>query len=142
MSGMHSGVRGWGIWYEEAVTALAVRTAIDTTRLGQLHSTNRMRSPPAMYSETSGTACVLQVAKRLQEIDAYGAEARAASILAGLSFDADMQKRATKTFSGGRGGRHVGAFTAQHVTCAAPACTSTHQTSSALRLINKRALAC
>ncbi len=42
-----------------------------------------------------------QVHKRLEEIDAYAAEARAARILAGLSFDADMQRRATKTFSGG-----------------------------------------
>jgi hypothetical protein len=31
------------------------------------------------------------VSKRLHEIDAYGAEARAAAILAGLSFDPDMQ---------------------------------------------------
>lgn len=42
-----------------------------------------------------------QVYARLQEIDADGAPARAASILAGLSFDEAMQKRATKTFSGG-----------------------------------------
>lgn len=35
--------------------------------------------------------CVCQVVKRLNEIDAYGAEARAASILSGLSFDASMQ---------------------------------------------------
>ena len=34
-----------------------------------------------------------QVYKRLQEIDAYGAEARAATILAGLSFDNSMQVR-------------------------------------------------
>ncbi len=33
----------------------------------------------------------VQVYKRLQEIDAYGAEARAATILAGLSFDNSMQ---------------------------------------------------
>lgn len=33
----------------------------------------------------------LQVYKRLQEIDADGAEARAAIILAGLSFDSSMQ---------------------------------------------------
>lgn len=32
-----------------------------------------------------------QVVKRLNEIDAYGAEARAASILSGLSFDTSMQ---------------------------------------------------
>jgi len=41
------------------------------------------------------------VYKRLEEIDAYGAEARASTILAGLSFDAPAQLRATKTFSGG-----------------------------------------
>ncbi|KAL4442757.1 hypothetical protein ABPG77_006751 [Micractinium sp. CCAP 211/92] len=41
------------------------------------------------------------VGKRLHDIDAYGAQARAAAILAGLSFTADMQQRATKTFSGG-----------------------------------------
>jgi hypothetical protein len=32
----------------------------------------------------------------LTEIDADGAEARAASILAGLSFEPDMMRRATK----------------------------------------------
>ncbi|PNW76832.1 hypothetical protein CHLRE_11g478128v5 [Chlamydomonas reinhardtii] len=41
------------------------------------------------------------VYSRLQEIDAYGAEARAAMILAGLSFDEPMMRRATRTFSGG-----------------------------------------
>ena len=49
----------------------------------------------------AGSECSPQVHKRLEEIDAYAAEARAARILAGLSFDADMQLRATKTFSGG-----------------------------------------
>lgn len=39
--------------------------------------------------------------QRLHEIDADGAEARAAMILAGLSFEPDMMRRATKTFSGG-----------------------------------------
>jgi ATP-binding cassette subfamily F protein 3 len=39
--------------------------------------------------------------KRLVLIDADTAESRAASILAGLSFTADMQKRPTRTFSGG-----------------------------------------
>ncbi|KAK4784768.1 hypothetical protein SAY86_019136 [Trapa natans] len=41
------------------------------------------------------------VYKRLEFIDAYSAEARAASILAGLSFTPEMQRKATKTFSGG-----------------------------------------
>lgn len=35
------------------------------------------------------------------EIDADGAQARAAAILAGLSFDASMMARPTRTFSGG-----------------------------------------
>ncbi|CAL0323066.1 unnamed protein product [Lupinus luteus] len=39
--------------------------------------------------------------KRLELIDAYSAESRAATILAGLSFTPEMQKKATKTFSGG-----------------------------------------
>lgn len=42
-----------------------------------------------------------QIYKRLELIDADSAEARAASILAGLSFTPEMQKKATKTFSGG-----------------------------------------
>ncbi|XP_039068157.1 ABC transporter F family member 3-like [Hibiscus syriacus] len=42
-----------------------------------------------------------QIYKRLEAIDADSAESRAASILAGLSFSPDMQKRETKTFSGG-----------------------------------------
>ncbi|TKY47929.1 ABC transporter F family member 3 [Spatholobus suberectus] len=42
-----------------------------------------------------------EIYKRLELIDADSAEARAASILAGLSFSPEMQKKATKTFSGG-----------------------------------------
>ncbi|XP_054825121.1 ABC transporter F family member 3 [Prosopis cineraria] len=42
-----------------------------------------------------------EIYKRLELIDAYSAESRAASILAGLSFSPEMQKKATKTFSGG-----------------------------------------
>ncbi|KAL8058856.1 hypothetical protein ABFX02_03G048500 [Erythranthe guttata] len=39
--------------------------------------------------------------KRLEFIDAYSAEARAGSILAGLSFSPEMQKKPTRAFSGG-----------------------------------------
>ncbi|KAI3707138.1 hypothetical protein L6452_25390 [Arctium lappa] len=39
--------------------------------------------------------------KRLEFIDAYSAESRAASILAGLSFTPEMQKKPTRAFSGG-----------------------------------------
>ncbi|CAD5316276.1 unnamed protein product [Arabidopsis thaliana] len=42
-----------------------------------------------------------EIYKRLDAIDAYTAEARAASILAGLSFTPEMQLKATNTFSGG-----------------------------------------
>ncbi|KAK9926366.1 hypothetical protein M0R45_023600 [Rubus argutus] len=42
-----------------------------------------------------------EVYKRLEFIDADSAESRAASILAGLSFSPEMQRKATKTFSGG-----------------------------------------
>ncbi|RWR72156.1 ABC transporter-like protein [Cinnamomum micranthum f. kanehirae] len=42
-----------------------------------------------------------QIYKRLEFIDAYSAEARAASILAGLSFTPEMQRKPTKSFSGG-----------------------------------------
>ncbi|CAK9310878.1 unnamed protein product [Citrullus colocynthis] len=52
--------------------------------------------------DKDGTAQRLEeIYKRLEFIDAYSAEARAASILAGLSFSPDMQRKATKTFSGG-----------------------------------------
>ncbi|XP_004502066.1 ABC transporter F family member 3 [Cicer arietinum] len=42
-----------------------------------------------------------QIYKRLELIDADAAESRAASILAGLSFSPEMQKKPTKAFSGG-----------------------------------------
>nr|QNQ79026.1 ABC transporter F family member 3 [Paeonia lactiflora] len=42
-----------------------------------------------------------EIYKRLVTIDADSAESRAASILAGLSFTPEMQRKATKTFSGG-----------------------------------------
>lgn len=41
------------------------------------------------------------VMKRLHEIDAYGAEARAAMILAGLQFTPEMQRVSTSSLSGG-----------------------------------------
>uniref|UniRef100_A0A0E0CTE3 ABC transporter domain-containing protein n=1 Tax=Oryza meridionalis TaxID=40149 RepID=A0A0E0CTE3_9ORYZ len=42
-----------------------------------------------------------EIYKRLEFIDADAAEARAASILAGLSFTPEMQRKCTKQFSGG-----------------------------------------
>lgn len=55
----------------------------------------------AAVSSNADVERLQAVAGRLLEIDAAGAEARAASILAGLSFDQHMQQRAVKTFSGG-----------------------------------------
>jgi len=53
-------------------------------------------------SSTATTSARLSlVSARLQEIDAAGAPARAASILSGLSFDADSMNKPTASFSGG-----------------------------------------
>ena len=52
-------------------------------------------------AESELSARLVKVYERLEAIDAHGAESRAAVILAGLSFDSEMMKRATKTFSGG-----------------------------------------
>jgi ATP-binding cassette subfamily F protein 3 len=49
----------------------------------------------------AGSDRLSAVYARLLEIDAYTAEARAAAILAGLSFPPDAQQRPTKSFSGG-----------------------------------------
>ena len=42
-----------------------------------------------------------EVAQKLHEIDAFGAEAKAATILAGLQFTKDMQQQTTSSLSGG-----------------------------------------
>ncbi|MCO6186508.1 ABC-F family ATP-binding cassette domain-containing protein [Rhizobium sp. L1K21] len=44
---------------------------------------------------------IAEIQVRLADIDAYSAEARAATILAGLGFDEDAQQRPAKSFSGG-----------------------------------------
>ena len=44
---------------------------------------------------------IAEIQVRLADIDAYSAEARAASILAGLGFDEAAQQRPVKSFSGG-----------------------------------------
>jgi len=49
----------------------------------------------------SAAEALVEVHKRLMEIDAEGAPARAAKVLAGLQFDTEMQARPTKSFSGG-----------------------------------------
>ncbi|GAB4813067.1 hypothetical protein N2152v2_000113 [Parachlorella kessleri] len=81
------------------------------SRSGSSSSLPGAAAGPAASAGTAGAAASAEqleltkrleaVSKRLHEIDAYGAEARAAAILAGLSFDPDMQRRPTRTFSGG-----------------------------------------
>ena len=44
---------------------------------------------------------IAEIQTRLTDIDAHSAEARAATILAGLGFDQDAQKRPASSFSGG-----------------------------------------
>ncbi|MFC5583839.1 ABC-F family ATP-binding cassette domain-containing protein [Nitratireductor kimnyeongensis] len=44
---------------------------------------------------------IAEIQTRLTDIDAHSAEARAASILSGLGFDAEAQKRPASSFSGG-----------------------------------------
>ncbi|PHP68233.1 glycosyl transferase family 1 [Zhengella mangrovi] len=44
---------------------------------------------------------IAEIQMRLADIQAHSAEARAASILSGLGFDAEAQKRPAKSFSGG-----------------------------------------
>ncbi|MGF1551548.1 MAG: ABC-F family ATP-binding cassette domain-containing protein [Paracoccaceae bacterium] len=53
-------------------------------------------------AETAGDPTrIAEIQARLVDIEAHSAEARAASILAGLGFDAEAQARPTKEFSGG-----------------------------------------
>ncbi|KAF5797712.1 putative ABC transporter, AAA+ ATPase domain, P-loop containing nucleoside triphosphate hydrolase [Helianthus annuus] len=60
------------------------------------------KKDPTLVNDNDGIAQKLEaIYKRLEFIDAYTAEARAASILAGLSFTPEMQKKPTRAFSGG-----------------------------------------
>ncbi|KAD4384784.1 hypothetical protein R6Q59_011065 [Mikania micrantha] len=60
------------------------------------------KKDPTLINDNDGIAQKLEVLyKRLEFIDAYSAESRAASILAGLSFTPEMQKKPTRAFSGG-----------------------------------------
>nr|XP_043629983.1 ABC transporter F family member 3 [Erigeron canadensis] len=60
------------------------------------------KKDPSLINDNDGIAQKLElIYKRLEFIDAYSAESRAASILAGLSFTPEMQKKPTRAFSGG-----------------------------------------
>lgn len=70
--------------------------------LKDLESSSSATKPAPVGGADAAAAARLQVvSNRLIEIGAEEAVSKAASILAGLSFDKAMQDRATKTFSGG-----------------------------------------
>jgi ATP-binding cassette subfamily F protein 3 len=63
---------------------------------------DRERSALLVEAETATDPHrIAEIQVRLADIDAYSAEARAASILAGLGFDEAAQQRPVKSFSGG-----------------------------------------
>ena len=62
--------------------------------------TERSRLLAELETTTDGNA-IANIQTRLNDIDAYSAEARAATILAGLGFDHEAQMRPVASFSGG-----------------------------------------
>lgn len=74
----------------------------EEARILKLQRDSEMEGKDPNGINDDGIAQKLEVIyKRLEFIDAYTAESRAASILAGLSFTPEMQKRPTRAFSGG-----------------------------------------
>ncbi|TKT81365.1 ABC-F family ATP-binding cassette domain-containing protein [Aquamicrobium sp. LC103] len=63
----------------------------DTERVTLLHEAETATDPHR----------IAEIQMRLADIDAHSAEARAATILAGLGFDTEAQKRPASSFSGG-----------------------------------------
>lgn len=60
----------------------------------QKQQQQQQQQPPGLGADEAAMTARLNVVwKRLMEIDADGAEARAAAILAGLSFDDSMMRR-------------------------------------------------
>ena len=74
---------------EEALIEIVLKA--DTERLALLAEAE---------TATDGNR-IADIQMRLADIDAHSAEARAATILAGLGFDADAQQRPASSFSGG-----------------------------------------
>ncbi|XAR70144.1 Adenosinetriphosphatase [Bertholletia excelsa] len=82
---------------EEEARLLALQRELE---MGAEHENNKAETNGGIDKNGIGQR-LEEIYKRLEFIDAYSAESRAASILAGLSFSTEMQKKATKTFSGG-----------------------------------------
>eukprot|EP00727_Mastigamoeba_balamuthi_P006443 m51a1_g2419 putative abc transporter-related protein (703) ;mRNA; r:805103-807613 len=79
-------------------TALDAVLAADVERINLLAEEKRLVDIGASVDEGSRLQAIY---RRLNEIDAYGAEGRASAILTGLSFTEEMKKMPTKSFSGG-----------------------------------------
>ena len=76
--------------------------ASDETLLETVLANDAERTQLLCEAETAqNPERIAQIHTRLADIDAHTAEARAASILAGLGFDADHQQRKCHEFSGG-----------------------------------------
>ena len=99
VAGLHAGIQVLHV--EQEVTGDDT-TVIESVLAADGERTQLLAEEAKLLSDTGGSAARLSaVYARLNEIDAYGAEARAAAILSGLSFSPEQQKRPTKSFSGG-----------------------------------------
>ena len=74
-----------------AATPIETVLAADTERAALMHASETEQDPDKLGD----------IYERLMAIDAYTAEARAATILVGLGFDEEMQQRPLDSFSGG-----------------------------------------
>ncbi len=75
--------------------------AADSERLELLAEAERASAPDQIAPDRSAADRIAEVHQRLADIDAHGAPARAARILAGLGFDAGAQARPLDDFSAG-----------------------------------------
>lgn len=86
-------------------TSVAPHTQVTNPTQKISTTTPTTTDKPKMIPQIDNKSTIYQnlehIARRLHEIDAYAAEARAASILAGLSFDPEMQRKPTSALSGG-----------------------------------------
>jgi ATP-binding cassette subfamily F protein 3 len=75
--------------------------ASDVSLIDTVLACDTERAALMAEAETAQGARIAEVQTRLADIDAWSAEARAATILRGLGFDPEQQKQACADFSGG-----------------------------------------
>ncbi|KAJ1632418.1 P-loop containing nucleoside triphosphate hydrolase protein [Pavlovales sp. CCMP2436] len=80
-------------------TALQAVMSADKEREWLLGKERELSAEDAL--EREGDISLQEVYERLDELDSDNAEARAATLLAGLGFDTDMQSKPTRSYSGG-----------------------------------------